>query len=150
MFLLKNKTAAEVSPQNVPAQVAEEAERLYRSGKLHCAEAVLAAVKQVFAPQIPDEVVQLAGGFGGGSGAGCICGAVSGGTMALGLVMAGDKKAVSAMTRELHRWFKEEYGATCCKILTAHGKSGCVNLTARVAGRVAELLLETGLRPAAE
>jgi C_GCAxxG_C_C family probable redox protein len=148
MFVLKKETAADVNARNVPEQVAEEAERLYRSGKMHCAEAVLAAVKQAFAPQIPDEVLQLAGGFGGGSGAGCICGAVSGGTMALGLAMVGDKKAVSAMTRELHRWFKEEYGATCCKILTAHGKSGCVNLAARVAGRVAELLLETGLRPA--
>jgi C_GCAxxG_C_C family probable redox protein len=131
----------------VADQVALVAEQLYRSGKMHCAEAVLAAVKQVFAPQIPDEVVQMAGGFGGGSGAGCICGAVSGGTMALGLAMAGDKKSVAVMTRELHRWFKEDYGATCCKILTAHGKSGCVKLTASVAGRVAELLLETGLRP---
>jgi C_GCAxxG_C_C family probable redox protein len=144
-FSTKNSS---VENQDLPAQVAEEAERLYRSGKMHCAEAVLAAVKQTFAPQIPDQVVQLAGGFGGGSGAGCICGAVSGGTMALGLVMNGDKKTVAAMTKELHLWFKETYGATCCKILTAHGKSGCVNLTTRVAGKVAELLLGRGVLPA--
>ena len=131
--------------QEVAAQVAQEAERLYRSGKMHCAEAVLAAIKQVFAPQLPDQVVQLAGGFGGGSGAGCICGAVSGATMALGLVMNGDKKAVSAMTRELHHWFKDDYGATCCKILTAHGKSGCLKLTASVAGKTAELLQARGI-----
>jgi C_GCAxxG_C_C family probable redox protein len=148
MFWMKKEATDDV--KDVAAQVAQEAERLYRSGKMHCAEAVLASVKQTFAPQLPDEVVQLAGGFGGGSGAGCICGAVSGGTMALGLAMTGEKKAVSAMTSELHRWFKEKNGATCCKILTAHGKKGCLNLTTSVAGKVAELLLEKGLEPAEE
>ncbi|HEY5514074.1 MAG TPA: C-GCAxxG-C-C family protein [Geomonas sp.] len=145
MFWLKKEAAADVD--DLAAQVALEAERFYRSGKMHCAEAVLAAVKNVFAPQVPDQVVQMAGGFGGGSGAGCICGAVSGGTMALGLAMDGDKKAVAAMTRELHIWFKENNGATCCKILTAHGKSGCVKLTSSVAGKAAELLLARGISP---
>ena len=147
MHLLKNKIATVTESMDTAQQVAEDAERLYRSGKMHCAEAVFASVQQAFAPQIPDEVVQMASGFGGGSGAGCICGAVSGGTMALGLVMAGDKKAVSTMTRELHGWFKEEYGATCCKILTANGKKGCVNFTASVAGKIAEMLLEKGVLP---
>jgi C_GCAxxG_C_C family probable redox protein len=103
-------------------------------------------VKQAFAPQIPDQVVHLAGGFGSG----CICGAVSGGTMALGLAMNGDKKAVTVMTRDLHRWFKKENGATCCKTLTAKGKSGCLKLTSSVAGKAAELLLATGVLPVAE
>jgi C_GCAxxG_C_C family probable redox protein len=146
MFVIKEGLAGTPGNAEVAAQVAGEAERLYRSGQLHCAEAVLAAVKNAFAPHIPDEVVQMAGGFGGGSGAGCLCGAVSGATMAMGLTMAGDKKTVSAMTKELHAWFHEQYGATCCKILTAHGKKGCVNLTASVAGKVAELLLAQGLR----
>ena len=145
MFWMKKEASAEV--KDLAGQVAQEAERLYRSGKMHCAEAVLASVKNSFAPQVCAEVVQLAGGFGGGSGAGCICGAVSGGTMALGLVMTGDKKAVSAMTRDLHRWFQEENGATCCKILTAHGKSGCLKLTSSVAGKVAELLQANGVLP---
>ena len=114
---------------------------------MHCAEAVLASIRHFFAPQTPGNVVQLAGGFGGGSGAGCICGAVSGGTMALGLVMNGDKKAVTTMTQEMHRWFKQENGATCCKILTSHGKSGCVKLTSSVAGKVADMLLAKGVQP---
>jgi C_GCAxxG_C_C family probable redox protein len=146
MLLIKAELERTPGNTEVAAQVAAEAERLYRSGKMHCAEAVLAAVKNAFAPQLPDDIVQMAGGFGGGSGAGCLCGAVSGATMAMGLSMAGDKKTVSAMTKELHAWFHEQYGATCCKILTAHGKKGCVNLTASVAGKVAELLLEQGLR----
>ena len=145
MFWMKKEASAEV--KDLAGQVAQEAERLYRSGTMHCAEAVLASVKNAFAPQISDQVVQLAGGFGGGSGAGCICGAVSGGTMALGLAMTGDKKSVSSMTRDLHRWFKEENRVTCCKILTEHGKGGCVKLTASVAGKVAELLLAKGVAP---
>ena len=142
MFWKSNKAVAQHAAGEVAAQVASQAERLYRSWKMHCAEAVLAAVKDHFAPGLPDDLVRLASGFGGGSGAGCICGAVAGGTMAMGLLMEGDKKAVAGMTRELHAWFKERYGATCCKILTADGKKGCVNLTASVAGKVAELLQE--------
>jgi len=139
MFLVKKK-AEHADAEGVAQQVAAEAERLYRSGKMHCAEAVLASIKNRFAPELGDELVSLASGFGGGSGSGCICGAVSGGTMALGLVLAGDRKGASARTRELHEWFKSEYGATCCKILTAQGKSGCLGLTANVAGKVARLL----------
>ncbi len=122
-------------------EVAIEAEGFYRSGKMHCAEAVLAAVKNNFLPAAGDDVVRLAAGFGGGSGSGCICGAVSGGTMALGLVVPGDKKRVMELTKELHHWFKGEYGALCCRVLTAKGgKSGCPLITGRVAGKVAELL----------
>ena len=139
-----SKASEDSYGDEVAQRVASEAERLYRSGRMHCAEAVLAAVKKHFAPGLSDDLVRLAAGFGGGSGAGCICGSVSGGTMALGLVMEGEKKAVAARTRDLHAWFKQEYGATCCKIITAKGKSGCVHLTARVAGKVAELLEEKG------
>jgi C_GCAxxG_C_C family probable redox protein len=145
--MLSEQLAAEYDEEAVARQVAAEAEGFYRSGKMHCAESVLAAVKNRFAPEMSYDVVRLAAGFGGGSGAGCICGAVSGGTMALGLVVEDNRKAVAALTLELQEWFKQEYGATCCKILTAHGKSGCVGLTASVAGKIAELLLEKGCRP---
>jgi C_GCAxxG_C_C family probable redox protein len=139
MFLSK-KEALETVAEGKADKVALEAEGLYRSGKMHCAEAVLAAVRNAFAPEVSEDVVRMAAGFGGGSGTGCICGAVSGATMALGIVLPGEKKRVSALTKELHRWFKGEYGATCCKlILQSHGKP-CPELTGRVAGKVAEML----------
>jgi C_GCAxxG_C_C family probable redox protein len=143
MFRAK-KVEVENETESVAESVSAEAERLYRTGKMHCAESVLASVKNHFAPELGDELVRLASGFGGGSGAGCICGAVSGGTMALGLVMDGDRKRVANLTKELHAWFKQEYRVTCCKVLTAKGKDGCVNLTARVAGKIAELLEDNG------
>jgi len=141
MFRARNHVV-EKEYESVAGKVATDAEGRYRSGKMHCAEAVLWAVKQEFAPRLEDRVVHLAAGFGAGSGSGCICGAVCGGTMAFGLVLEDDRKGASALTRELHRWFKSEYGATCCKVLSANGKSGCLALTANVAGRVAQLLLE--------
>lgn len=139
MFWLRKNVAEEVKGESVPEKVANEAEGFYRSGKMHCAEAVLASVKNEFLPEAGDELVHLASGFGGGSGAGCICGAVAGGTMAIGLVVK-DRKAAAALTKELHHWFKEQYRVTCCKALTANGKKRCVDFTATTAGRVAELL----------
>jgi C_GCAxxG_C_C family probable redox protein len=139
MFWLKSKRE-ELSVGNVAEKVAIEAEGFYRAGKMHCAEAVLMAIKNNYRPDVPDAVLQMASGFGGGSGSGCICGAVSGGTIALGLVLQENKKRVIELTRELHAWFKAEYGVTCCKVIAAKGKSGCPLITGRVAGKVAELL----------
>jgi len=116
-----------------------EAEQLYRSGKYHCAEAVLEAARRRFAAHLPESIVASVSGFGGGSGSGCICGAVSGGTVALGLVLA-DKKETSRLTKELHTWFKEKYGVTCCKIIRQNHKGVCPVLTGEVAGKVAEML----------
>ena len=117
-----------------------EAEALYRSGKYHCAEAVMEAVRRHFASEIPESVIGTVSGFGGGSGSGCICGTISGGTVAMGLVL-GDKKKTIHLTRELHTWFKEKYGVTCCKtIRTTNEKGICPVLTGEVAGKIAEML----------
>ena len=139
MFWQKAK-AVNITGETVAEQVAAEAEALYRSGKMHCAEAVVAAIKNKFRPDLPVGVVGLAAGFGGGSGTGCICGAVSGGTMALGLVLQDDTRSVKKLTRSLHKWFKEEYGATCCKVILETRGKVCPTLTGRVAGKVAEML----------
>ncbi|HIJ95487.1 MAG TPA: C_GCAxxG_C_C family protein [Desulfuromonadales bacterium] len=127
----------------VPTELSErcqhEAEALYRSGSHHCAEAVVEAIRKNFAPDVPEAVVETVSGFGGGSGTGCICGAVSGGTVALGLVLR-DKKAATHLTKELHIWFKEKYGVTCCKTIRTTHKGACPKLTGEVAGKIAEML----------
>jgi C_GCAxxG_C_C family probable redox protein len=139
MFWSKKK---EVSEEGMAvAEVCQaEAEELYRSGKFHCAEAVLETVRRQFAPELPESIVGTVFGFGGGSSSGCICGAVSGGTVALGLVV-GDKKVTTHLTKELHTWFKEKYGVTCCKVIRANNPKGvCPVLTGEVAGKIAEML----------
>lgn len=131
-------------PANDCNELAEEcravAEELYRSGVYHCAEAVLESIRRKFAPEMPSAVVGTVSGFGGGSASGCICGAVSGGTVAIGMVLQ-DKKKTTSLTKELHVWFKQKYGVTCCKIIRAENpKSICPVLTGEVAGKIAEML----------
>ena len=141
MFWSKEKVA-DPAMKGVADKVATEAEGFYRSGKMHCAEATLMALRNNFRGEASDEVVRLAAGFGGGSGTGCICGAVAGATMALGLILPDDKKRVKRLTQELHKWFKDQYGATCCKVVLASHRGICAELTGCVAGKVAEMLQE--------
>lgn len=121
-------------------QCQEDAEQLYRSGKYHCAEAVLETIRRHFAPNLPESIVGIASGFGGGSSSGCLCGAVSGGTVALGLVLDNKKKTMH-LTKDLHVWFKEKYAVTCCKTIRATNDKGiCPVITGEVAGKIAEIL----------
>lgn len=139
MFWSK-KVKSSPESEKIAAQCRTEAEELYRSGKYHCAEAVVETIRRKFSAETPETVVAAVSGFGGGSGSGCICGAVSGGTVALGLVL-GDKKQTTQLTRELHTWFKGEYGVTCCSIIRKKNEAGfCPILTGEVAGKIAEML----------
>ena len=139
MFWFRKKELS-VEERTLAEQCRQEAEGLYRSGRYHCAEAVLETVRKHFTPALPESLVHLVSGFGGGSGAGCICGAVSGGTVALGLALGSDKKAIAHMTRELHTWFRGKYGVTCCKAIRQNHKGACPLLTGEVAGKIAEML----------
>jgi C_GCAxxG_C_C family probable redox protein len=138
MFWNKNVSVSQKGLE-LREQCGADAEQLYRSGKYHCAEAVMEAVRRHFAAELPESIVGAVSGFGGGSSSGCICGAVSGGTVALGLILA-DKKETSHLTKELHTWFKEKYGVTCCKTIRQTHKGVCPVLTGEVAGKIAEML----------
>ena len=139
MFWNKPKPEGSIM-ENSAEKVAEEAEGLYRSGRMNCAEAVLAAVTRNLMPEVGEGMIRMAAGFGGGSGSGCVCGAVVGGTMAFGLIFADDRKRVQRLTKELHRWFRDQYGATCCKVILQTHKKICYELTGKVAGKVANML----------
>ena len=138
MFWSKKATSL-LEGMELAEQCRLESEALYRSGKYHCAEAVMEAIRRHFLPETPESIVGTVAGFGGGSGAGCICGAVSGGTVALGLVLR-DKKSTTHLTKELHTWFNEKYGVTCCKTIRQTHKGACLALTGEVTGKIAEML----------
>ena len=125
---------------DIVARIENEAEELFRSRKMNCAEAVLLTLKNHFRPELPDDITHMATGFGSGSGSGCICGAITGATMAMGLVVNNDKKRLKELTRELHKWFTATYGTTCCRVIVAEQKGICASLTGKVAGKAAELL----------
>lgn len=142
-------------------KIRKDAQDLFRGG-FFCSEAVVSAIRSNFELDIPEEVIAMASGFPVGIGRSkCLCGAVSGGVMALGIFFGrtkqGDPKVEKNLevAKELHDWFKEENGknSLCCRILTkefdmkqGEHKEQCIYFTGLVAGKVAEIVVrEFGL-----
>lgn len=143
------------------AKVAKDAEDLFRGG-FFCSEAVVSSIRSNFELDVPEEVIAMASGFPVGIGRSkCLCGAVSGGVMAIGLIFGRtvqkdpQVEQTLALSKELHDWFKEANGknALCCRILTkefdmgaGEHKEQCIRFTGMVAGKVAEMIIrEKGL-----
>ena len=140
-------------------KVQQDAENYFRGGYF-CCEALMASIRDNFELDIPKEVIAMASGMAVGAGrSGCMCGALNGGILALGLFFGRteqngpqDPKVVKCMklTNELHDWFKEASGknAVCCRILTrgldmAKGehKEQCIHFTGICASKVAEIVI---------
>ena len=149
------------SEVSVP-KITKDAEELFRNG-FFCSEAVVSSIRSNFEIDVPEVVISMASGFPVGIGRSkCLCGAVSGGVMAIGLVFGRtvqkDPQVEETMrlSKELHDWFKEASGknALCCRILTkefdmgqGEHKEQCVRFTGMVAGKVAEMIIrEKGLK----
>lgn len=133
--------------------VSARTENLFRSGQLACSEAVLTVLNEsLHGGLAPEHAVSLAAGFPEGLGrGGCVCGALSGGVMALGLFLgrksagAGDRLGVQAATRKLHHQFKGELGSTCCRVLAnkvKHDRKAHFDQCARITGIGARLAAE--------
>lgn len=126
------------------------AEGYYAEGKYLCSEAVLAAVNQVMKCGMPEEYVGLASGFPVGmGGAGCSCGALTGGQAALGLMFGRkapgeNNKKVMKLAGKLHDQFREQHSSTCCRVLIKSYKFGSkehIQRCTRVTGDTAELVM---------
>lgn len=137
-------------------KIAKDAEELFRGG-FFCSEAVVSSIRTNFELDLPEEIVAMASGFPVGIGRSkCLCGAVSGGVMALGIffgrTVQKDVKVEKNLevAKELHDYFKVANGKNvlCCRILTkefdmANGehKEQCIHFTGLVAGKVAEIVV---------
>lgn len=76
------------APDDVPGAVRDKARALYRSRRLMCSEAILTAVNEVFAGGLTErQAVALASALPVGLGGGCLCGALGGAAVALGLTL---------------------------------------------------------------
>ena len=146
-------------------KIIKDAEDNYRGGYF-CCEALMAAIRDNFELDIPKEVIGMASGMSVGVGrSGCMCGALNGGILALGLFFGRteprgpqDPEVVKCMefTHELHSWFKEASGknSVCCRVLTkefdmgkGEHKEQCIRYTGLCAGKVAEIVIrELGLK----
>ena len=137
-------------------KIAKDAEDLFRGG-FFCSEALMCSIKRNFEIDMPDEIIAMASGFPVGIGRSkCLCGAVSGGVMALGLffgrTVQNDSKVEKnlELSKELHDYFKIANGKNvlCCRILTkgfdmsrGEHKEQCIKFTGIVAEKVAEIIV---------
>ncbi|ADL13777.1 C-GCAxxG-C-C family protein [Acetohalobium arabaticum] len=138
----------------------EKAEEYFRRGDFFCSESVLTTINELVGEEMPPEMVKLASGFPVGIGKSkCLCGAISGGVMALGLKY-GRTEPGAPMPEEcfpasadLHDYIKEEYGSTCCRVLTKdfaefdspERAEHCIQITGEVAAWVMERFIVDGV-----
>ncbi|QIZ76620.1 C-GCAxxG-C-C family protein [Ferrimonas lipolytica] len=148
----KAERARSYSPSSTETRV--EAESLYREGKFLCSEAVFTTVNNYLGQPADSTMVKMASGFPVGIGmAGCLCGALSGGVMALGLKhgreQAGEELSdeIFPLSAELHDRFIRRNKVSCCRKLISKMEFGseqhlqqCIRFTGEVAADVIDLL----------
>ena len=133
-------------------QLRKDAVEIFNAG-FACSESVIYAIRKNF--DLSDDAIAMSSGFPWGlGGGGCICGALAGGTMCLGYFFGrktpGDPKITKCfqLTNELHDYFKETCGATCCRVLTRgkeknspERKAQCTQFVSDTVTKVAEIII---------
>ena len=119
-------------------------------GGLNCAESIVHTFNEMLNSPLNPEALKMATGFGGGLGhAGCMCGALTGSVMVLGLFKGrndpGDSREPAYnLAHDFHDRFIQKYEVTCCRALNTHEFDSqehlrqCLKLT----GGTAKLLME--------
>lgn len=137
--------------------IQHRAENLFMTRQLQCAEAVLTVLNQGLGGELaPDMAIRLASALPEGLGRrGCLCGALNGGALALGLFLGRqgpgyrNGEIVRQAVAELHDQFKAAYKATCCRVLTKTLVYGsrqhfqhCAQMTGQAARMAAAIVLD--------
>ncbi len=140
------------SPSVNPAQRAHDLAAGYYEAGFHCGESVVKAVNEVTGHSLPADVTRLASGFCEGlGGSRCICGALAGGVMALGLV--GGRRGPEdpwepsyyAAGELRRRWTEDQDAETCDEVVSRIGDMDDPERWAhctRLVGRTAEWVIE--------
>ncbi len=139
-------------------EIQEVAEGYFRRGEFFCSEAVVQTINDALGKPMPEEIVKLASAFPIGLGkAQCLCGAISGGEIALGIVYGrvhGEPMhpKMFELAKDLHDWTIDNYKSTCCRSITRKWKGDnfasperkehCIRITGEVARWIAEKLIE--------
>lgn len=128
-------------------EVKNRAEKYFDQG-YNCAQAVALSNIELLGGKT-EGIIKLASGFGYGMSAGCTCGALSGGVMAIGRLLAGTEtkgfdKEIASTTEQLHQRFTQKFGITCCRSLrkkfSLFKDAHCKMITAETAAFTLELL----------
>ncbi|WFA08195.1 C-GCAxxG-C-C family protein [Tissierella sp. Yu-01] len=141
-------------------RVTKDSEELFRTGTYFCSESVVQTINELLGMPYGADVVKLASGFPIGMGkAGCLCGAVSGGQMALGMAygrVEGEPMPANMfeISKKLHDYIMDEYKSNCCRVITKQWKGDnfasperkahCITITGKVARWIANELIKDG------
>lgn len=114
----------------------EKAQSLRERKDIHfnCAQSVLVTFAQE-AGLTEEEAFRLGGPFGAGMHRGCVCGAVTGGLMVLGLMGIPQTKATALMTE-----FQQEHGTLDCAQLLLKVQRGEIEKSALCDGLVRQVV----------
>lgn len=142
-------------------KVQETAEGYFDRGELFCSESVVKTINDLLDKPYSYDVVKLASGFPIGLGKSqCLCGAVSGGEIALGMVYGRNHGEAMPdkmfdFAKEMHDYTRENYKSTCCRVITKQWagdnfksperKAHCVKITGDIARWTANKFIEDGV-----
>jgi C_GCAxxG_C_C family probable redox protein len=127
----------------------------YGSG-FHCAEVIVNTMLDMFSGKPHPEATRAASVFGGGIGGSTeeLCGAFTGGVIALGYLLGretpgDDMRDAGALVQDFKNRFQTQFGTLKCRDLLfsfdeKEGPLGCVKLTAETSIMLANLLNEFG------
>ncbi|HEY3373778.1 MAG TPA: C-GCAxxG-C-C family protein [Candidatus Aquicultor sp.] len=152
---LKIAVAADLGDANQSSPAVGDLARRYFDQGYNCAQSVLLSTADMLGVDVPLAMVKGAASFTGGVGkSGCICGALVGASLILGVISVSDtkpqkgKKALD-LTGQFHDIFKANFRSTCCRVLrkdrTFKDKDAdlrCKELTARTAELLIDMLNE--------
>ncbi|MCL6611868.1 MAG: C-GCAxxG-C-C family protein [Peptococcaceae bacterium] len=139
-----------------PTDARNRAGDYFRNG-YNCAESIFLAFRDWLGLDVPVETVRALTGFGGGLGhAGCMCGALTGSAVVLGLLRGRTSAEESrdqayALSKEFHDRFETNFGYTCCRSLNPHPFDTkehlrhCIKITGNTGKLLAEFINEKGL-----
>lgn len=135
--------------EQIKLSIKELAGKNFKDG-YNCAESVVRAFRDFFQLDVSDEALKMASGFGGGLGhAGCMCGALSGATMVLGMLQGRASKEqnrgpIYGSAQDFHGIFTEQFGVACCRVLNPHefGSQEQRRTCLKITGTTADLLLK--------
>lgn len=117
---------------------------------LNCSESIVHTFNEMLDNPLSSEALKMATGFGGGLGhAGCMCGALTGSVMVLGLLKGRVDPGQSRdpaynLAHDFHDRFVKEYEFTCCRALNLHEFDTTEHLRRclKLTGGTAKLLME--------
>ncbi len=121
----------------------------YFKGGYSCSESIARAAVEL--GLAGDDFVSIATSFSGGMGERCLCGAVAGSQMVLGLLHGKNKdNTARTLAKEFYARFVKNHKVACCKVLSAGFKDfhsperrlHCVNIVAECAAILDEMLSE--------